>query len=462
LASGKKLAHLVAGGLTGAIRSCRSAPTARPIDVKDSAAERVMSVRLISFHHRLDGMTGHRYPEALGLVAAAAARGMDFSLFINKNADAAVRGAFPQARAVLHCPVFVEDRSFDQRTADFVAMLHRHLDPLVRNDDRLLVTTATQCEVRALTAWIAQTPAKKRPWVLALFHSDRWNRSGPQERERQVGEFKVVASELARLDADAARRFLLAGANDDLCRELSDLLGTPVRRAPQVLPGNGYVPPPEISAGEPATVGVLGGARPEKGSHLIPAIVRESRRLGRINFAVQLANEQLSEKDFASLCEVAEEPGVRIACGPLDQATYRTLLASCDILLLPYDRLCYRQRTSGIFVEAAFTGRPVVVPADTWMGRQVDAETVAGIAYDGDNATTIARAVIRAGGTLAALAAHAQERAADWQRTMTLDAFLDWLEAEIARREDPAGGGRRRKRGLGRARDWFAGLALRS
>jgi hypothetical protein len=419
---------------------------------------------MISFHHRLGGMTGHRYPEALGLVAAAPARGMDFTLFMNENADASVRAALPEGKAVLHCPVFRMDCSFDDRTADFVAMLHRHVDPVVRKDDWLLVTTATQCEVRALCAWIAETPARKRPWIVALFHSDRWNRDGSEERDRQVGEFRVVAAELARLDADAARRFLLGGMTDELCQEVSGLLGTPVHRVAHTLPGSGYVPPPEKPAGEPAMVGILGGARPEKGSHLIPAIVTESRHLGRINFAVQLANEQLSEKDFASLCGVAEEPGVRAAYGPLDQATYRSLLASCDILLFPYDRLRYRQRLSGIFVEAAFTGRPVVVPADTLMGRQLAAGDAAGVAYDGDDAASIAQAVMRAADTLPALAALAKQQAAHWQQTMTLDAFLDWLSGEIARRGAQAGGGSPRTLGsrLGLAtRDWLASLSWR-
>ena len=188
--------------------------------------------RLISFHHRLDGMTGHRYAEALGLAAAAPARGKDFTLLINENADTRVRAALPQAHAVLHCPVFRRECSFDDRTADFVTMLHRHVDPVVRKDDWLLVTTATQCEVRALCAWMAETPAKKQPWVLALFHSDRWNRYGSQERDRQVGEFRVVASELAHLDPDVARRFLLGGATEELCPELGDLLGTPVQWVP--------------------------------------------------------------------------------------------------------------------------------------------------------------------------------------------------------------------------------------
>ena len=405
-----------------------------------------MGVRLISFHHRLDGMTGHRYPEALGLRAAAPARGMDFILFMHEHAAPSVRATFPHAQAVLHCPVFRQDLSFDERTADFVTMLHRHIDPIARKGDWLLVTTATQCEVRALTAWIAATPAERRPWVFTLFHSDRWNRYGSQERDRQVGEFEVVAAELARLDADAAHRFLIGSVTDELCLELGSLLGTCVQRTPQVLPGSEYVPPTNRRAGEPAMVGILGGARPEKGSHLIPAIVRECRRLGRINFAVQLANEQLSAPDFASLCRLAEEPGIQAAHGPLDQATYRTLLAACDIVLFPYDRTSYRQRTSGIFIEAAFTGRPVVTPSDTWMGHQLAAGTVAGTTYDGDDAASIAEAVMRAVDNLPVLAERAKQRAEHWRQTNTLDALLDWLETEIARRaaDDPPTSGRAR------------------
>jgi glycosyltransferase involved in cell wall biosynthesis len=149
----------------------------------------------------------------------------------------------------------------------------------------------------------------------------------------------------------------------------------------------------------------------------------------------------MSEPDFARLCRVAEEPDIRIAHGPLDQPNYRSLPASCDILLFPYERIPYLQRPSGIFVEAAFTGRPVVVPADTWMGRQLAAGTVAGIAYDGDDATAIAKALVRAVDTLPILAEIAKRQAPDWQRTMTLDAFLDWLEREIRRREVEAAAG---------------------
>jgi hypothetical protein len=410
---------------------------------------------LISVHHRLGNMTGHRYPEALGLIAVAAARHMDFVLLINENANTEVRAALPVAQAVLHCPVFRKDLSFDERTADFVEMLHRHLDPVVCRSDRVLVTTATQCEVRALARWLAETPANRRPWVLAVIHSDRWNRYGPDERERQVAEFRIVASELARLDGGAAHRLLVGGLTDDLCGELSGLLGITVHRVPQTMPSDGYIPPRERPVGEPALVGVFGGARYEKGSHLISAIISESRKLGAIDFVVQLANEDLAAAAFADLCRTMQELGNRAPQGQLDQATYRSLFARCDVVLLPYERIPYRKRASGIFVEATLIGRPAVVPDGTWMGDQVVAGTAAGVAYEGDDPAAIATVLMRAVDALPGLAALAKRQAPYWQRTMTLDVFVDWLEGEISTRS------RGQARTLGRfARDLLDGLSL--
>jgi glycosyltransferase involved in cell wall biosynthesis len=47
------------------------------------------------------------------------------------------------------------------------------------------------------------------------------------------------------------------------------------------------------------------------------------------------------------------------------------LLTSADVVLLPYDALTYRSRTSGPFVEAICAGKPVVVPAQSWMSTQL-------------------------------------------------------------------------------------------
>src|SRR5947209_13763729 len=104
-------------------------------------------MRLISFHHRLVGLTGHKHAEVLGLIPAARERGFEFQLFMHEAAHPETRRIFPEGRTLLHDATFRAEMSFDERCADFAAMLAEHLDPFISSIDWLFVTTATQCDV---------------------------------------------------------------------------------------------------------------------------------------------------------------------------------------------------------------------------------------------------------------------------------------------------------------------------
>jgi glycosyltransferase involved in cell wall biosynthesis len=422
----------------------------RPVD--DVA--RPPTRRQISIQHRLAGMGGHRFNQALGCWDSALRRGMEPVLFMNAAADAAVRAALPGGQAVLHDPVFRPDLSFDERTALFVRLLHEHVDPVVRRDDRVLMTVATQCEGRALAAWLAELPASRRPWILVLFPADRWNRKGPEERERQVAEFRTFAAELAARGPGAQSRLLFASHTRGLRDELAALLGTRVLLSPmpELDPGPAFDGTAEQAVGRPPRVAVVGGARPEKGHDRLPAIVRASRERTRAVFSLQLFNEQLAAADWAALCRLAAEPGVEAAWGELDRAAYQALFTTADLMLFPYARLPYRQRPSGILSEAILAGLPVVVPSGTWLAEQVEAGAAAGVVYPGDAPEDVAAAIAGCIADLPALASQARERAAAWRRSHSLEPFLDWFERQIAVRqaEEPVARARPRARRLHR------------
>ena len=425
---------------------------------------RFSRLRQISIQHRLAGMGGHRFHQAMGCWESALRRGMEPVLFMNADADPAVRAALPAGRAVLRDPVFRLDLSFDERTALFVRLLHEHVDPVVRRDDRVLMTVATQCEARALATWLAELPAGKRPWILCLFPSDRWNRQGPAERERQVAELRTFAAELAARGPQARCRILFATHTPGLRDELAALLDAQVLLSPmtEVDPGLAPARPAPDTAGRPPRIAVVGGARPEKGFDRLPAIVRASRERTSAVFLVQLFNEQLTPDAWAELCRLAEEPGVEAARGQLDRAGYLALLAAADLMLLPYARIPYRQRASGILSEAILAGLPVVVPSGTWLSQQVESGAAAGVVYEGDEPASVAAAVAGCIAGLPALAPLARERAPAWRRSHSLDAFLDWLEREIATRQaEEASGGRRHHRFAAWRRRWQAAVRPR-
>jgi len=417
--------------------------------------DRVKPVQLIGILHRLAGRTGHRFNQALGLEEEALRRGLAPLLLIHADAEPEVRAALPRARAVLHDPVFRPDRSFDERTAEFAAMLHAHLDASVRRGDRVLMTIATQCEARALAVWLRDLPARRKPWILVLFPSDRWNRGGAAERERQVAELEVLGAEVRALSAADRRRLLLASHTRGLAAELAGIVGAPFAVAP-MLEDPRELAPAAGSPAHPPRIAVLGGARREKGSHRVRAIAAACRRRAAARFLVQIANETLTAGELAELEGIAGDSGVEVLRGPLGREEYSRALRESDLLLLPYDRLPYRQRPSGILSEAVLGGLPVVVPRGTWLAEQVETGTAAGVVYgdvageregDGEIEAT-AEAVALALADLAALRARARSLAHGWRRAHSPGTFLDWLEGEIARREGTAPAWRERLGGL--------------
>ena len=131
----------------------------------------------------------------------------------------------------------------------------------------------------------------------------------------------------------------------------------------------------------PRRITYLGDARREKGYHLLPAIVWELKtdylETGKARFVVQSnPNPREGEAETAiARAELRRFPSslVTLYDEPLSSDGYQDLLHNSDITLLPYDRNDYSARSSGILVESLAAGIPVVVPAGTWLSRQLPA-----------------------------------------------------------------------------------------
>lgn len=124
------------------------------------------------------------------------------------------------------------------------------------------------------------------------------------------------------------------------------------------------------------TFALLGPARVEKGIALMPDLVKALK--GRARFVIQTtlvkgqAPEPETEEAIAALKKLEGDDVVLIDDELSNEDFYRHLCeASC--VLLPYDRARYKERSSGLLVQAYLCGRPAIVPADTWMASQVPA-----------------------------------------------------------------------------------------
>jgi hypothetical protein len=134
-------------------------------------------MKLICIHPRLAGFTSHHFNEAQGFIEEFRRRGRAFELLVSVYAPpeiVAELGAHP----VVDDSTFRMEWSFEERSQRFVTMLHEQLDRRASSEDCVLITVSTQLEAHALVRWLAESPAARKPWVVIVFLSDRWNRSG--------------------------------------------------------------------------------------------------------------------------------------------------------------------------------------------------------------------------------------------------------------------------------------------
>jgi glycosyltransferase involved in cell wall biosynthesis len=394
--------------------------------------------KVIGIHHRLSSLAGHRYTEAFGSVEEYNRRGRKVLLFISRLANPKIAQEL-HAEAVLDDPTFRLEWSFEERTRLFTEMLHTHVTPIVEADDRVYLTVATQLEANALARWLRELPLPKKPWVVTVFLSDRWNRYGPAEHERQMDEFRSLREELKKLSNTENQKLLFFSVTEKLRDEIGDLVGRDVGFVPVALRyerSRWSDRKSEQSRSHPLPViAVLGGMRPEKGSALIPGIFHACHRLVDVCFRIQMVNEGLSPEDFASVLALADEPTVTAIRHELEIEEYANAMRSADLAIFPYEVIPYRQRTSAVFGEAVAYGKPVVVPAGTWLAEQVEEGQAAGIICEDLTPEGYAKGIAACIANLRQLTSKAQSLSTLWRESVSMTRFTDIVEQEISRRE---------------------------
>jgi glycosyltransferase involved in cell wall biosynthesis len=388
-------------------------------------------MKVICLHHRLGGFTSHHFNEAHGFIQEFRRRGREFLLLVRAQVSAPIVAELG-ARAVLEDSTFRMEWSFEKRSRRFLDMLHATVAPGLKADDCVLVTISTQLEAHALTHWLQELPREQKPWIVVLILSDRWNRSGPEEYERQIAEFRVLHASIASLAPEDAHRLIFCASTHRMAEELTHLLGTRVEVAPMPL---AYGAPGLSGSAKPdpqrPRVAVLGGTRREKGSHLLPDIVRACRSQVPVEFLVELANDSLTAEETARLAGIAAEPDVIVIREAMTLPEYNRALHSADVALFPYAVIPYRKRPSGVFAEAVACGKLVVATRGTWMAEQIEAGRAAGTIFEDLRPESVARAVARCMADMKPLQESARALSAQWRQKECLSAFVDFMDAQI-------------------------------
>jgi len=137
--------------------------------------------------------------------------------------------------------------------------------------------------------------------------------------------------------------------------------------------------------GYPLKAVYAGDARREKGYQYLPGIIQDLWEdcvdTGKLGFLLQsnfafTRMENNADIVFArDQLEKMPDDKVQVIKKPLSSDDYCSLILSGDIGLLFYDRDNYYARSSGALVEFLIAGKPVIVPAGTWLVEEFIHET---------------------------------------------------------------------------------------
>ncbi|MFA6964009.1 hypothetical protein [Bosea sp. (in: a-proteobacteria)] len=260
----------------------------------------------------------------------------------------------------------------------FGAELRRYLDTQrFGRHDHVLIHTISMSELHSAMEALASDEEGPKLHVVLRRDADE-----PGIRSGAWGGAPGAFERLGVIPA-LARRMAFYTDSIGLAQQYKDL-------APgfefQILPVPYPVPanPPERRPRRsgPLRLTYVGDARVEKGYDRLPDLMRElgetlidgrtARLIAQSNAAMSLEDHVIARaRNTLKRYPIAQ---VELITRVLGVDEFTTLLSEADIVILPYDAGNYRNRSSGILVQAIAAGKPVVAPAGTWLSATAPAE----------------------------------------------------------------------------------------
>ncbi|TCR70038.1 glycosyltransferase [Bosea sp. BK604] len=304
--------------------------------------------------------------------------------------------------------------------------------------DHVLIHTVSMAELNSALAALAGWSAGPKLHVVLRRDAD--------EPGIRSGHWATAADAFARVEGDAALAERVAFYTDStsLSAQYSEIApGIAFRVLPVPYPPSEPALLGQDRKPGPLRITYVGDARLEKGYHLLPGLMAELGTTlldGRTARLVAQSNAAMSMEDqpiIRARKGLARYPAsqVELIVNPLSVSDFNALLAQADIVIFPYDAEKYRRRSSGILVQALAAGKPVVVPAQTWLADSAPP----GAAVQFSTSDEFNRAVAIAIESYASLSDVAQRQAQIWRDFHTGSNLVKALceSAELAGQVEP-------------------------
>jgi glycosyltransferase involved in cell wall biosynthesis len=352
--------------------------------------------RLLILDPGLITVLGHNYSEANALLREARDLRLSARIVAHRKAHAAVVDIPAE-------PFFRQDsygHMADARPAtDFMAISFsnrailedlRSLTAAATPRDFIFFPTVTCNIVLAICQWLAGFPpaASPRFGLCLMFAPDRNAVARPS-----AVALETYRQAFALIPPTMMNRIVFTCETEALSQVYERLLGVPPVTLP--VPTWANLPVQRVER-EGTQISFLGGARAEKGFHLLPDIVASVREgHPHVRFTIQAFG---FDADYVRpiIRRLAEQGDVvTLIEKPVSDEELRLAMTRSDLLLLPYDRERYGDRGSSLFTEAKRTATPMVLPEGTEIGREGRDKGIA-TTFAEFTAGSVAEAAIRA------------------------------------------------------------------
>jgi glycosyltransferase involved in cell wall biosynthesis len=195
----------------------------------------------------------------------------------------------------------------------------------------------------------------------------------------QDAAFAKMLSELADKKAGNARFYT---DSDRLSRQYEALTGCHVTTLPIPVPASLHLAGEVLTDPGQLTLGFLGSSRVDKGFDQLPEVIAalpgtlDGQPVRALVQVTRGTPDPRVQAAISRLCALSTShpsaPAVEMLESPAPMAEYYNWFRRVCVNVLPYVSRKYEASTSGILVESILSGVPVVVPAGSWMGDQVD------------------------------------------------------------------------------------------
>ncbi len=411
---------------------------------------------LVLADNNLSDHVGHHFNYARVLATHATRQGFGWRALVKKSATSDVLAEL-SAHATFTQGIH-EDSPLNPYPAEW-GMLRATYDFLLANDhfaqelaaglahaarigDLIFLPNATPRQLIGLALLLKKHPLFLELRYVLVLRFSVFVATGPLADRKPVldkdtaEKYNMAINLIGSVDTVGAVRFATDSA--ELAKEYANF----TKRTIEVLPiphtasQSSTPPPPDVPAKKPGVLRVvfLGDAREEKGFELLPAVVHacaQNPALPPVEFVFQTFISSHWHARMQAVIDQLDQlhlPNVHLLRTALSPETYEAVLHSADLVLIPYDAITYRARTSGPFIEALCAEKPVVAPKNSWMAQQLGT-SAAGVTFATGQAADLVHAVQAVLQNLPAHAAAARELGREFRAFHNPENFLQHLMA---------------------------------